>query len=389
MEIFKNYNRVCSIESIIASVWNGRIASNESLNRCVSTLRKKLGADAHCIFTHHGHGYRFYVPGERAPEPSSAMKNADSVYAVIAQGRELIGFRNAHNLDAARQFIRNWVAANEPCADGCAFTAEIETMRAIRGFIDPLSAARMGVHSAGMALKLRPGHPLATAIKGWFEAVSLGVASRAEQIDHAIVASPHDPRLRVYRALAYAVEGDLQAGLTALSSIENFGRSGAIPSGAVLRTALLSLSGEIEEASKSIRANMTMFPWDPAAFFVSSIIESAIGNFEEALRHAKIADKINGGGGFLHHNVAYMTSCAFGKDAASEAFNDFDATLEYAPISSLSVPAVLALRGEEQAQAFLMTAIARGCPNRFMIKFDSRFADLYRRTENLMQAGGA
>ena len=384
-----NYNNICYIDNIISMVWNGADGTNESLNRCVCTLRNKLGADANWIITHHGLGYRLRVTdGDDHDRLTLKSKPVDAA-PVLKTARELLGFRSAANLEAAERIVRNWLDFNEPDPSAWVFLAEIAALKAIRGFVEPLSAAGAGIYAAHMARRLKADFPMAMALEGWFQAVILGTPGGIELIEKAQQAAPDDAGIALYRAWAYLNDGRIKAAIETMDLVEDTGITGAIPSAAVFKTALLFLDGQIYEARASSSRNVKAFPWDSGGFYVGSIIESYIGDHEEALRLARIALEINPDMEFLKHNIAYISACA--GDLEAPEYIELAATSysQRVPVCSQMVPAALALHGPVAARAVLERAITSGCPNRGLIKHDPRFQQIYRKIEGRMEPLGS
>ncbi|MFP7609884.1 winged helix-turn-helix domain-containing protein [Serratia quinivorans] len=78
----RNHGVLLSKNEIIQAIWKGGHVSDESLTRCVYTLRRLLGDNKNYIRTSYGRGYRFTSP--LVVKIESAMTYCHSLDAIMA-----------------------------------------------------------------------------------------------------------------------------------------------------------------------------------------------------------------------------------------------------------------------------------------------------------------
>lgn len=380
---------------IAARLWPGRMASDDSIDRCAYLLRKPLrdagGSDL--IATAYGRGLSLRAPVETvdidaAPFHRVATAPEAHVLDLWQTAYELAGNRTRDGFARAHEAI---VAAAELDADSAAIwslSADITAGRAIRGFLRPAQATAMIEEAASRALDIAPDQTPARAVLGWARGALTGrFADGLALLDRAVADDPLYGKARAYRSWLLPAVGrlddaiaDCEAGLAAAPLNQEL---------LTLRAWLVLCAGDFDRAPRLARQGLDLRPDAATLHLVTSIADSLRGLHEPAIASARRAVDISPEDPFQLTVLAYALACAGRAKEADALIRALAEAVDvYAPPCFLA-PAFLALGRRAEALEAVNRGLNEGCALYSFVSVDPRLVPLRAEISSLKRASYA
>jgi DNA-binding winged helix-turn-helix (wHTH) protein/Flp pilus assembly protein TadD len=356
---------VVSAEQLLDIVWRERPVGIESLNRCISTLRGKLGAAGDLIETHHRRGYRLASASER-----DALARTTAANALVQQATEYLGVRTSENLQAGIDLLDKALVIDPKCVPALRTICLIEVLRAGRRHVAPKVAAAAGLRAADAILAQAPDDAEALASRGLFRCMVFGETDGLEDLERAISLNGDSWFIRLFRGNALASLGRLEESVPdlRLASLMN---PGAPTPPSILGAVLLGL-GRIEEARELLQRATISMPYYDGPYSFLAAAESCRGDHDAAIAAAQKSVELAHGLSFARAALAHALALA---GRVSEAKAEIERIrAQDPPPASLFAPVLWEIEGEQSARAMFEQAEIEGCPFRRLVPQDPRMA---------------
>jgi len=357
-----------SPEFLLERIWPGEDVGIASLRRCVSTLRRKLGAEA--LETHHGRGYRLALPVRPALQSvQKGSRPSTEVSQLVAQARDLSGRRDQR---LAMRAAEHAVELDPACSEGWTLIAEIGVWQAIDRQSTPRVAAQVVRRAAAQALAINPADATALAARGWCESAIDGNPAGLVDCARAVKLEPANWLLRVWHGWCLAAMGRLEHGASEAQAAIRL--NPFAPGPRTLLGYLLFCCGRLNDARDAMAEAAEYVHGYPLSLGVTVLVKSWQGEHQDAIETARRA---------CEHTPAarlFLVDVLARASRVEEARREMSAAVDLAgnPIPpSLIAPVLLALEGRESALAALAEAEIQGCPYRGIVRHDPRLATLF------------
>jgi DNA-binding winged helix-turn-helix (wHTH) protein/Flp pilus assembly protein TadD len=359
---------VVKLDDLIDKVWAEQVVGIESLNRCISTLRAKLGgAPQSIVATHHRRGYRLIPPLQRGPT-ATEPKLTD----VIEKSRDLRGLRTRAGLESAIVSLRDLADQDPADPRPWVMVADLEVARALYRHHPPRMVAARGLAATQAALARCSDHAGALGARGWFHAVIDGRGEALSDLDRAAANDPENWTVRFYRGWSLATLGRSAEG------VDELRKAVAIrPSAPELPAALghlLFCAGQAEEARRILEVAVESTPYDDLSLAMLASAESWFGRHQRALDLAREAVAWGDGAPTACVALAYVLARAGQMAEARAELTVLRGGPGLRAPPSLLATALLEIEGANAARAALVEAEAEGCPYRGLAHTDPRLA---------------
>jgi DNA-binding winged helix-turn-helix (wHTH) protein/tetratricopeptide (TPR) repeat protein len=372
-----------SKDQLISGIWGDGAVSDESLSRCVYTLRRALsrpdGQDV--VKTVYGGGLRICVPvlmGPDEAEDDPLIPPATSSPAVIRRWRmgwEQAGGRSRGSLERALvTFQRAW--EEDPASLAIPLTiVALQISQVNRGYIASRDAADAAGKIIASILEKAPGYPPAIACRAYFRAVvDRQMSAALAELDWAVQAMAQNHHAGYCRAWVLSGMGRLDE---AVREIERWIHSVSPERGyTAAYTWMLYCAGRFDDALNYAQRALDERPENDLVYTTISAIHALRGNAEGAIEAAAKAMEFAGGESIAEDHLAYAYAVAGRSDDARNLLLKTNERND--PLSPFitKAPAWLALGHPEKALEALRDSDNRREPLFFFAQYDPRFAAL-------------
>lgn len=373
--------RVASHEVIVAEVWSGQPVTDQSVARCVYSLRRKLGEERNFVETVPKRGFRLSVPVRNLPgatAPRTVEKSARA--APRAYSHYLEALHEANRQEPASQeravaLLEEAVREDPEYAVALAAIAECRMYQSVRGYLLPADAGRLGVAACERALVLDPDLAPARAALGWFQGIIFRDTDRGlEIVEEALTADPSYARSHSYHAWLLRSIGRFEEAVDSARTAYRLDPHSLLTLHALAWT--LFCAGAPEEALEMERRVRRDTPHVDAGHAYVALMAAYLGLLDEAVAAARDAARITGENPLIMTAVAYTFAVAGRtRDARALADEAAAAQLPRAPRGHLAMSYV-ALGDAERAIRLLREARRERCPFFLAARFDPRLGSL-------------
>ena len=360
--LLRNSRRVVPLDKLIEAGWGDEPVGTESLNRCISGLRRKVWFFSEHLQTHHRIGYSLDVETIPLQGLRSTQASVD-VASAVATAWGFLGLQSSECCAAALRFLRNKVDRGVTDPDVFATIAEVELARVINGHASPKSAAAAAVTAARRVIAGGRPHARAMSVIGFLNVVVSGDSTGLDLLEDAVNADPRDFEIRFRKAWALRslnIEDidlpDVEFSDATLIAEDYDYRS-------IMATRYLH-EGKIDEAREISLRTVNYFPYHARNMFAALTIEYLLGDVEAAIKLARDYGDIRS----RNHNqtAPLLAFLLYRGGHTEEATAVLEAALgdtsQFRP-SAFAVLAMRPIQGEAAAASMLRKAKASGCPH--------------------------
>jgi len=360
--LLRNSRRVVPLGKLIEAGWGNEPVGTESLNRCISSLRRKVWFFSEHLQTHHRIGYSLDLETTPLQDLRSRQASVD-VASVVATARGFLGLQSSECCAAALRFLRNKVDRGVTDPDVFAMIAEVELARVINGHASPKSAAAAAVSAARRAIAGGHPHARAMSVIGFLNVVVSGDSTGLDLLEDAVNADPRDIEVRFRKAWAYLSlnipdPDELNIDCSdALLIVDDYDYR------AIMATRFLH-EGRIDEAREITLRSVSYFPYHARNLFTAILVEYLLGDVEAAITIARDYRDIRSRN--PNQTAPLLAFLLYRGGHTEEATAVLEAALGDTSRFRPSAFAVLAMRpiqGEAAAASMLRKAKAAGCPH--------------------------
>ena len=354
--------QVVPISELITTGWGDEPVGPESLNRCLSGLRRKVPTICEHLRTHHRMGYCLDL-AVRKIKPGQAANPGDQVSKVLRTAERLTGLFSAECCAAALRVLRNALEVGLEDPRIYAAIAEIEFSRLMFGHAAPRSAAAAALAAARRATGQGAPDARVLALLGLLRVTYGDDVGGLQMTDEAFEIAPDDPEVQRRRQVAYQAVGVLLE----LPKVPGFPGPYAVgeeyDSRALNGISLMQL-GQTEEAREIVQQGIALFPYDHRVLMLGAMIESRLGDHEVAIEYARTLCQTRSRGSGQGECLLAMILHLGGHGDEAEAL--LDATLKdsrsFRP-SAFAAAALHYIRGADAGADMLERARTLGCPH--------------------------
>ena len=374
--------RTVSKDTLIASVWDGRDVSDDSLFQATRRLRAavpgSLGSEV--IQTIKGAGLRIGVAVRRSqitvPPVALAFAPSSNLEAVasLSSAWELAARRSPRELDAAVQAAQLALRQDPEFVAAWCGLAIFHVMRAARMTAAPREAGAAAVAAVGRALELDTNCAPALAARGWVRAViDLDIGGGVADLDRSVEITDKYWLTRGLRGWGYTAAGRTLDAVAEVRAALDLNRWGNWYSG--LLAQYLFFAGDREAALIEARTAVGRFPEVEISHMLLSVVASGVELHEEAVAAGRRAMELAPYTPLLHTALA----CALARAGRRVEATDLIQAIESRGIAAHCpwlATAYLALGRRDQAIDVLERARNVGSPQFVYAFVDPRLADL-------------
>ena len=386
--LLASHGRVVSKDAVVEAVWNGGVASDESIARAVYRLRLAMQAAGGppVVSTVYNGGYRLSAPIELiadpiavSAEPAALGVRSTLCQTLIAASREFGARRSLADVHQAVQAAAAAAALAPEDPLAWVAVAQIQTAHVMRCMGSPRVVAQQARRAVDEALALNPQCGPALAVRGWLQALVLGdLRAGAIDLDRALLLDAQCwwvsyLRSPVMQALGSHAEAIAMARQVRVLNPEGLWGVDVLP-------VQLLLGGQLEGALASARQLALRFPSVECAHAVLSVALSVVGALDESLQVLEQALAWGLNSSAIQGQRAYVLARLgrFFDARRALALMDIPGT---EPAYAAQVMAYLALGQPAQASACWLQAKAAGAPQYFTIFDDPRWDSVARRAD--------
>lgn len=388
--------RIVGKAEIAAAVWPGRKPTEQSIARCVATLRKTLRdrAGSHIVMSIYGSGVRLAVEIEEA---ASAFSGADETPILLPSGRsaeelirttfEIVSPRNAEAFERGLSALR-FGAEMHPDHGGLrCLMADLVAAQVFRGYRAGRDAVGPIAELTGQAFAAARPAPAAGAVRGWSIAALEGRAGIGlPLIDSAISAEPSAFLSYFYRAWVLAGTGRIEA---ALADIDRVLAVSPLERGLLgLKGWFLFCARRFEEADAFAAKCLDLRPDVDLLLFVRALAHAHLERPDAARDFARAALRLSGEDDYARTISAYVLARTGEVAAGRKLIGELEARAPQ--LVPTYVAAVHAACGDTaRAAAWLRYARDERCPWYMFIDTDPRFEEIDLRSPEWRSADPA
>jgi DNA-binding winged helix-turn-helix (wHTH) protein len=356
-------DELVTYDALLDHAWPEDDVSISSLNRCISTLRRKL-ADGVSIRTHSRRGYSLRVADQN---PSSTL-----VRNLVDQARENLGLRLKGNIQVAIRLLQEALLLSPEHALARLYLAEVYGIAATRGYMPPRLAGKRARETLFPLLQQDPDNAHALSLDGRFRVLIEGDSTAREDIDRAVELAPMDWLVMTNAGIARAGLGDLAGAIAACESA--LALNPAAPGAIVAFGWSLFASGDWIRARALLEDAVRQFPSQVYFPLVLSFVLSSLKSHSAAVAAARRALFLSGGDANARAALVSALALAGQKEKAWRELNLLRASDQLPPSPTLLARGLLVLEGPESLKAAILEAEDEGCPYRTLPMQDRHWA---------------
>ncbi len=372
-----------SKDQLAHNIWGDAAVTDESLSRCVYTLRRALHrpGDRKIVRTVYGGGLRLCVPAlEQADDAQDdpLLPPATSTPASLRLWRvgwEQAGRRTRDDLERA---LETFGRAYDEDPSSLVIPLTILNClitQASRGHTTAQIAADKADEIVARALEQAPRYSPVIAGQAWFHAVvDRRICSALAVLDRAVEEMPHDYHAAFCRAWVMSGVGSLDEAAREMERVVY----AATPERdyMALYMKILFCAGRFDEALSYARRALQHRPDNDLVYAVMSEIHAVRGNADASITAADQAMKLSGGEAIVQTSLAYAYAAAGGSDAARAVMQSLDGQIDLPVLLASRAPVWLALDYPERALTMLRAADHHRDPLFFFAHRDPRLVTL-------------
>lgn len=375
--------RVVSRDTILETVWQGKLVSDDSITQSVRRLRGAMaGPDGtDLIQTVYGTGVRISASIERSAAPAggsaavarSVARNIKAA-AILTSAREMAAQRAPENFSAAIEATQSAIEILPSCVDAWTTQAMLRMFQAGRLLVAPREAGAAAVAAANRALELDPSCGEALAVRGWITAlVERDVAAGLADFDASLQLSGEHWIVRALHAWALVAAGRVDEAARAMQACRDLNPWGGWSAGQLGWFRLLA--GEPTAALEDVRASVSRHPGIDSAQMYCSMVASALDLHDEAIECGRRAVELSSGTRVMRGAFAGALARGGRRSEALAVIRELDSAESPVAGTWLAV-AQLALGRKDLAVRALEQAAAAGEPHFAFVFVDPRLAEL-------------
>ena len=287
--------RTVTKNQIIATAWQGRAVTDDSISQAVMRLRRALpcGRGDQIVQRVHGTGLRLGVAahsgdGGRARQQPQVPSATTAARAHLSSARELSGRRNPTDSAAAVQAARRAITLDPDNAELWAGLAEILAYRLALELESPAETGIVTVAAAQEALDRDPDSAPALAVRGWVRCVVQGDLQRGlEDLERSIAIEDSYWLARLQYSWALLTVRRTAEATAEMRVVDSLNPWGVWNAG--MLGLFLMFDGRLDEALVEARHAIRQFPHLDTANLRHSVVASANKIHDEAIASARRA----------------------------------------------------------------------------------------------------
>jgi DNA-binding winged helix-turn-helix (wHTH) protein len=352
-------------DALLDHAWPGEDVSISSLNRCISTLRRKL-SDGVSIRTHSRRGYSLRVADQN---PSSAR-----VRNLVDQARENLGLRLKENIQLAIRLLQEALQLDPEHPLARLYLAEVYGLAATRGYMTPRLAGKLARETLFPLLQHDPDNAHALSLDGRLRVLIEGDVTAREDIDRACELAPTDWLVMTNAGIARAGLCDLPGAIAACETA--FALNPVAPGVIVAFGWSLFAAGEWSRARTLLEDAIRLFPGQAYFPLVLSYVLSSLMSHPAAVAAARSALALTEGDANARAALVSALALAGQEAEARRELNLLRASDQLQPSPTLLGRGLLVLEGPNALRAAILEAEHQGCPYRTLAVHDPLLAAL-------------
>jgi DNA-binding winged helix-turn-helix (wHTH) protein/Tfp pilus assembly protein PilF len=378
---------VISKNDLIASVWPDEAVSDQSLSRCIYLLRQALRHPdgIEIIETLYGRGFRIAVEvRENAEFVATAGKllktPSVAAFETWQHARELIGRRTRIDMDMALQAFRQAAELDPGYLPAWSWQAECHIIQALRHYLPPREAGRLGLAAAGHALALDSNDTGARAAQAWIRgAIERQFDQALGELNHVVQLDPFYWLGRYYRAWILHASGCHEEAIGDLRSALEL--NPLAPAAHGLYASVLLCTQRTEAALSHLRRADESLPLEDMGLASLTVAASQLGHHNEAIKAGRRAAERSERTPIWLTYLAHALAQAGQVKEARALLREIETAPEAmrAP-AALLAPVHLILGRREQALASLKRSAQENCPWFPISRYDPRLESLFKDT---------
>jgi DNA-binding winged helix-turn-helix (wHTH) protein len=351
---------VVRAEDLLTAGWGDEPVGPESLNRCLTGLRRKAPTLCGHLQTHHRLGYCLAVE-VRPMGDAGAGVDAHDVAAILRTAGRYVGLQSADCCASALRVLQNALESGIDRPELHAWITRIGLIRISNGHVAPKSGLATVQSSARRAGALLG--PRTLSLLGMLQVAIDQDRTGIALVERACELAPDDAVNAVRHRLVHSIVN--QAPLATTSDLELTGaRSGNDFTAQAIFGMLRLLEGRIEEAHDLARRGISRFPFDHQLLALGALVESRLGDHAAAIDYGRSLCETRAlGAGQGQCLLAFLLHRGGYADEAARVLAE--ATGEGRPFrpSAFAALAALVIEGGDACEAMLARARAIGCPH--------------------------
>ena len=370
--------RIVAKSEISDALWPDEDASDNSIARCISLLRKTLQAHSgqSLLKTVYGQGVRLTVDVDvaaRTPE-KAVLPDQESDNELLRTASEIASSRTLAAMELAQATLDTLTRRHPDFLPAWALSADFAVSRVVRGFLSPSAAASQIRAATDRSLAINPEHSPSLAVRGWAMAVLEGRLEKGWALLQA--SGPNTSRrwlTTFYKAWVAAARGDLDHALDLLDTALEY--SPLERAALAMRSWLTLCAGRPREAEKLAIAGLEVRPDLGVLFLARSMIAAHLDECDTAVAFADHACGLAPRDGFSLAALSYVQAKAGHLAEARATLRKAHRQKPAAPQAMLAA-ARLALGDHTGAANMLRSAQRTHCPWASLAWLDPRLAAL-------------
>ena len=363
--LLRHAGSIVSIADLITEGWGDEPVGPESLNRCLSGMRRKIATICDHLRTHHRLGYSL-VLDVKTIDRALVGNTLGDVDRVLRTAGRLTGLFSAECCAAALCVLRNALDLGLDDPKIHSAIAEIEYAKLQLGHVAPRAAAVAAMSAARRATAGGVEDAKAMSILSVLRVAYENDHDAIQLMDHAIEIAPNDLEVLFRGLLVYQiVRGSIPAPLSQAVRFThaNYAVGEDFGGQAVLGIGML-LAGRIEDARDLAAQGVALFPYDHRVLLLSALIENRLGDHEAAIEYARtLCQTRSRGAGQSEYLLATLLHMAGYVDEATSLLEATINDPRSIRPSAFAAVALHAIRGPADGAAMFERARAAGCPH--------------------------
>ncbi len=352
--------QVVAISDLITGGWGDEPVGPESLNRCLSGLRRKVPTICEHLRTHHRLGYCLAVD-VRKIHPTQPEGAGLQVENVLRTAERLTGLFSAECCTAALRVLRNSLELGLEDPRIHAAIASVEFARLDLGHVAPRSGAAAAISAARRATANGESDAKSLSLLGMLRVVYNNDLEGLRLTDVAAEITPNDLEVQYRRLYAYRVAGIAPIYSAEVFTSENY-RLGDEFGGHAIHGLGLLHQGRIEDARDVAVQGIAQFPYDHRLLILAAMIESALCDHEAAIEYGRILCQTRSqGSGHSEFLLAlHLQRGGYVEEAVALLEKTLNDPGQFRP-SAFAAAALHQIKGPDAGADMLQRARAAGC----------------------------
>lgn len=375
--------RVVSRDTILETVWKGKVVSDDSITQAVRRLRSAMSQSNGTDFiqTVYGTGVRISAPIERSvaavdgsgPVAQSVARNI-KVAAILTSAREMAARRAPDDFSAAIEATQGALQILPSSVEAWTTLALLRIFQAGRLLVAPREAGAAAVTAANRALELDPSCAEALAVRGWVRAmVDRDVAAGLADLSASLQCSGEHWIVRALHAWALVAAGRADDAVREMRACVDLNPWGGWSEGLLGWFRLMA--GDHAAALEDVRAAVERHAGVDSVHMYRAMVASALNLHDEAVECARRAVELSSGTCLMRGEFVSALARAGQRGEALALIRELDSTEPMGAGAWLAV-AQLALGRKDLAIRALERAAAIGEPHFAFAFVDPRLAEL-------------